>query len=120
MSAMGGGSSYITAEQNKRYWQGWPSPSSFFNALHWSQIATEPSPRFRKFDYGPEYNLSRIASPVYLLWGGQDQLAAPRDCALTMARLSAAGALAGSYEVQSYQHMDFIWDLGVATRAYGK
>jgi hypothetical protein len=37
----------------RRYWQSWPSSTSFWNALQWSQVWNEPEPAtFRRFNYG--------------------------------------------------------------------
>ena len=40
--------------QYKRYWQQWPSATSYWNALQWSQMYSEPKPAFFEYNYGPQ------------------------------------------------------------------
>ncbi len=35
---MFGSSQYITTSMYRRYWQAWPSATSYWNALQWSQV----------------------------------------------------------------------------------
>lgn len=38
--------------------------------LQWAQMFNEPEPRFMKFNYGPEYNLTKINVPTFYISGG--------------------------------------------------
>eukprot|EP00983_Pelagomonas_calceolata_P068732 1150050-Pelagomonas_calceolata.AAC.3 len=38
-------------------------------AVQWAQMYNAPKPRFMKFNYGPEYDLQKIKSPVYYISG---------------------------------------------------
>jgi len=114
--AMFGQSSRISTMQYKRYWQSWPSSTSYWNALQWSQMYSEPKPAFTAFNYGPEYNLTAIRAPTVLFSGGRDVLAADSDIALTRQKLAAGGSLAGWNAQDDYSHMDFIWDSEGASR----
>ncbi len=87
--------------------------------LQWAQWYNEPTPSLFAFNYGPEYNISNIRSPVYLFSGGADALAAPKDIELTRRKLTRAGVLVGDHHTADYSHMDFIWDLGAKSRVYG-
>ncbi|KAF5828326.1 Alpha/Beta hydrolase protein [Dunaliella salina] len=92
-----------------KYWKVWPSPTSYYNALHWGQIFNEPEPKFMAFNYGPEYDLTKIKAPVVLFTAGRDVLAAPKDMSLVRERLASGGSLAGVHETESFGHMDYIW-----------
>lgn len=38
---MFGGSKHINTVQYQKYWKVWPSPTSYYNALHWGQMFNE-------------------------------------------------------------------------------
>ena len=54
--SMFGVSSHISTEQYKYYWQQWPSATSFWNSLQWSQIYSSPyePPGIFEYNYGPK------------------------------------------------------------------
>ncbi|GAX76371.1 hypothetical protein CEUSTIGMA_g3817.t1 [Chlamydomonas eustigma] len=108
--AMFGPSTHITVQQYMRYWQAWPSPTSYWNALQWAQMYNEPTPRFFKFNYGPEYELQQVLTPTMLFSGGKDVLSTPLDINLTSKYLRKSGALLMHNTIDGYSHMDFIWD----------
>eukprot|EP00983_Pelagomonas_calceolata_P104784 1159064-Pelagomonas_calceolata.AAC.2 len=96
----------------RKYWKVWPSPTSYYNALHWGQIFNEPEPKFMAFNYGPEYDLTKVKAPVVLFTAGRDVLATPKDMSLVRERLASGGSLAGVHESESFGHMDYIcWDV---------
>ncbi|KAF5842961.1 hypothetical protein DUNSADRAFT_3554 [Dunaliella salina] len=107
---MFGTSDHISVLQYRRMWQQWPSPTSYYNVLQWAQMYNEPKPRFMKFNYGADYDLQKIQSPVYYISGGKDVLAEKQDTALAREQLSKGGSLVGSHHIPSYSHMDFIWN----------
>ena len=97
----------------------WPSSSSFWNVLHWSQMYNEPRSALRAFNYGPEYNLSRVTAPSVLFGGGNDWMAPPDAMDLAAQRMGSTAGGIERYQVPSYSHMDFIWDAdGAKTAAY--
>eukprot|EP00798_Chlamydomonas_sp_ICE-L_P024509 gene24509-10109_t len=118
VESMFGNSNYIGTQEYKRYMKTWPSSTSLWNALQWAQIFNEPRARFFGWNYGPEFDLARIQSPIHLFSGGLDVLAAPKDVTATREKLRQAGSLAGSYINEDYGHMDYIWNLQAKNDLY--
>ena len=88
--------------------------------LHWAQWFNEPEPHLFAFNYGPDYDLTAIRTPIHLFSAGVDVLAPPKDIALTRAKLTSAGVLTTDHHTPDYSHMDYIWDLGAKDGVYKK
>jgi pimeloyl-ACP methyl ester carboxylesterase len=145
-----------------------PSGTSVVNMEHWCQAVRARDPRaFSMFDFGtrcatargapracnqraygrlepPEYNLSRITTPLALFAGGRDRLADPADFAIledlllvppTPARLrqrhqqqrrwSSPVAAANPTSVvvatrvqNDYEHLDYLWGIDAPARVH--
>lgn len=98
-----------------------PAGASTQTVLHYAQLVN--SGRFCKYDYGskenikrygqskpPEYDLSKVKTPVTLMWGQNDWLADPRDVKYLAKKLPQ---LKQSYMVpfKNWNHVDFLWAL---------
>lgn len=92
----------------RKFFQVWPSSTSFWNALHWAQLYNEPRPALRAFMYGAEYDISQVKAPTVLIGGSVDILAPPHSLDMAAQRMGAA--LVEHHKISGYSHMDFIWD----------
>ncbi|KAK3782357.1 hypothetical protein RRG08_027905 [Elysia crispata] len=93
-----------------------PAGTSVRNLLHWAQAAM--GGRFQHFDWGsphanlekygqpnpPQYDLSRLKTPVAIFRGGQDALADTEDVRWLLPQLNVIQDVAVDY----YNHMDFV------------
>eukprot|EP00775_Hariotina_reticulata_P003205 gene3205-3482_t len=107
----------------------WPSTVSSRNMIHVAQWLTDSRLRFQKYDFGtdcsnrtlwhetcnqqkygtlepPEYDLSQVKVPVFIMQGGNDIMVTEQDVQEQMRRLPNAQVLM----YQHYSHMDFVWD----------
>jgi lysosomal acid lipase/cholesteryl ester hydrolase len=107
-----------------------PAGTSVQNLVHYAQVIN--SGRFMKFDYGlfgnlnkygqltaPDYDVSKITTPVALFWGENDIFADKRDVALLASRLRS---LKSNYRVpyDLFTHLDFQWAVDAKTLVYDK
>jgi len=66
-------------------------------------------------DKPPEYDVTKITTPIVLYWGSQDYLADPQDVKELSQKLPN---LAGNVNLPHFNHMDFIWGLKAASDVY--
>lgn len=102
-----------------------PAGSSVKDLVHFSQLVV--SGLMQKYDFGspaenqahynqsipPVYDLRLIKTPVALYSSSNDWLADPEDVKFIRANLPN---IVDDYEVDSWNHLDFIW--AVDTREY--
>jgi len=106
-----------------------PAGTSVKNIAHWGQIVRVD--RFGMYDYGtsgnlqhygqatpPDYDLSKIKTPVATFSGGADVLADPTDVEQLEAILSENEILVLSHKEETYDHADFIVGLDAHERIY--
>lgn len=107
----------------------WPATVASRVISHWAQMMTDTEQRLQRYDFGtncgtltrynetcnqqkysalqpPEYDLSKIAIPVFILQGSSDIMVTEEDIAEQQRRIP--GAMRINYE--RYSHMDFVWD----------
>ncbi|XP_019870012.2 lipase 3 [Aethina tumida] len=97
-----------------------PAGASTKTILHYAHEIKNQG-KFQHYDYGadgnkkrygtenpPDYNISNIETPIYLMYGLNDWLASPIDVLRLSSKLPH---LIGSYEVKmdSWNHVDFIF-----------
>ena len=105
-----------------------PAGTSVKNMYHFSQLVG--SGLFRMFDYGrlenlvryhsmepPEYNIQNINTPIRMMSGSNDWLATPDDVKWTAGQLPG---LLEVFEVDGYNHLDFVWGMSAGQRVYRK
>ncbi|XP_061193522.1 gastric triacylglycerol lipase-like isoform X1 [Saccostrea echinata] len=104
-----------------------PAGTSMQDMVHFAQMSR--SGRFQAYDWGtpeknkihyhqatpPLYNVSTMATPTVLYWADHDWLADPKDVAALQQKITN---LKGSYELKSWNHLDFIWGVDAATLVY--
>jgi len=94
-----------------------PAGTCVKNMLHWLQLIDTKG--FAKYDYGPdgnmkhyghvyppEYDTTKIHTPVVLISGTKDTLSSVQDAVWTREHL---GNCVAHYEILGYNHLDFIW-----------
>lgn len=95
-----------------------PSGTSLHNFIHMSQLVT--SGRTQKWDYGtesenvdsygeavpPEYDVSKITTPLAIFLGSRDDLADPRD-GRNLA--SSLRSMVHFRMIRGWDHLDFLW-----------
>lgn len=87
--------------------------------------------KFQQFDYGPEknlfmygassppeYNLSRISTPIAIFSGERDALGNNQDVNTLAEILKGSGNLVGAWRLPHVRHCDFIWGSEGYTKVY--
>jgi len=106
-----------------------PAGTSVQNMVHFGQMVR--SGEFSMYDYGskkgnfqhynqtspPLYHPKDMKVPVMLFSGGKDWLADPTDVKALVPQLSN---IVGQEYYPTYNHMDFVWGVDVATTIYQK
>jgi lysosomal acid lipase/cholesteryl ester hydrolase len=107
-----------------------PAGTSVQNLVHYAQVIN--TGRFQKYSYGllgnlanygtiipPEYDVSKITTPVALFWGQNDIFADPRDVAILAKKLRS---LKSNYKVpfDLFTHLDFQWAVQAKSLVYDK
>jgi len=103
-----------------------PAGTTTKNMLHWFQLINTKG--FAKFDYGsdgnmkhyghiypPEYDTTKIHTPVVLISGTEDTLSSVQDAVWTREHL---GNCVAHYEILGYNHFDFIWGMNAGDVLY--
>nr|XP_039250443.1 gastric triacylglycerol lipase-like [Styela clava] len=104
-----------------------PSGTSLHNFIHMSQLVS--SGRTQKWDFGsvaenmkaygqespPEYDVSKISTPVALFLGSRDDLADPRDARMLAAKLRS---MVHFRMIKSWDHLDFMWGKDAPSMLY--
>uniref|UniRef100_A0A6P8IGI2 Lipase n=1 Tax=Actinia tenebrosa TaxID=6105 RepID=A0A6P8IGI2_ACTTE len=104
-----------------------PAGTSVKNLIHFAQL--HRSGKFQMYDYGseeknqkhygqgtpPEYDVSSVAVPTALYWGGNDDLADPKDVKSLMKKLPHQ--MYNKF-IPEWNHLDFIWALDSAPLVY--
>ncbi|XP_022293605.2 gastric triacylglycerol lipase-like [Crassostrea virginica] len=104
-----------------------PAGTSMQDMVHFAQMSR--SGRFQAYDWGspqmnrvhykqdtpPVYNVSAMTTPTVLYWADHDWLADPKDVATLREKIVN---LKGSFEIKSWNHLDFIWGVDAATVVY--
>lgn len=109
------------------YFSHTPAGTSVKNMYHFAQLVR--SKVFQKYDYGyienmirynsltpPRYHFEKIGTPIVMMSGSKDWLAAPADVAWTAQQLPN---LVRIHEIQGYNHLDFIWGMSAHAKVYG-
>lgn len=107
-----------------------PAGASVRQLAHYGQGIS--SKRFRRYDHGwwsnrrkygsitpPNYDLSKITTPVFLHYSDSDPLAHVNDVDRLFAEL---GRPIGKFRVQmqTFSHLDFIWGIDAKTLIYDR
>lgn len=107
-----------------------PAGTSTQNIAHYVQLLS--AKRMQHYDYGatenrrrygqtmpPEYNVSKITTPVALFWSDNDILADPEDVKLLSQKLKN---LVLNYRVpfDEFSHLDFMWAIDGKILLYNK
>ncbi|KAG8180332.1 hypothetical protein JTE90_016366 [Oedothorax gibbosus] len=106
-----------------------PAGSSSKSILHYGQLIV--SGKFQKYDYRsenmlhysqstpPEYDVSKITTPVALIWGENDYLADPVDVSMLRNKLTT---VVHDYKIPfpSFNHIDFCLALDAKELVYDK
>lgn len=108
------------------YYSHTPAGTSVKNMYHFAQLVR--SEVFQKYDYGdienliryhslrpPIYHFETIATPMVLISGSKDWLAAPDDVLWTAQQLPE---LLRIHEIKGYNHLDFIWGMSAKAKVY--
>ena len=112
-----GHSRHISPQDYQRLFLNWPSSTSFKDVLHWAQMWNQDQPRLTKFKSNEEYDLQRIETKTVILSGSVDVLAPPSN--IVMIKNNIGGAVDEmSKTVDSYGHMEWIWDSKAKDLAY--
>ncbi|XP_048769439.1 gastric triacylglycerol lipase-like [Ostrea edulis] len=104
-----------------------PAGTSMQDMVHFAQMSR--SGLFQAYDWGspdknrihyhqatpPVYNVSTMTTPTVLYWAKNDWLADPKDVANLQQKIVN---LKGSFELKSWNHLDFIWGVDAATLVY--
>ncbi|CAG0896315.1 unnamed protein product [Darwinula stevensoni] len=100
-----------------------PAGTSTQNVVHFAQLVN--SERFQHFNWGregnlehygqeqpPEYDLTKVNTPVFLYYGDNDWLADPEDVVWLASELPS---LIDNYRVpfDAWNHLDFLWGIDV-------
>ena len=64
----------------------------------------------------PQYNLTELRVPTALFTGDHDWLADPYDVKNLIPKIS--GVLINRTDIESYEHLDFIWGLNARELVY--
>lgn len=105
-----------------------PSGSSTFQFAHYGQLVE--SQRFCRYDFGrernlikynqtmpPEYDLSRVSTPVVLFYSDKDLLSDPQDVNILMRKLKNVQE---SIFVKDFTHLDYVYAEEAADVVYSK
>ncbi|KAL7643602.1 UNVERIFIED_CONTAM: hypothetical protein RMT77_005585 [Armadillidium vulgare] len=95
------------------------SGTSLYTVLHFGQEYI--SEKFRYYDFGPElnmkrygqitppdYDISKVTSPVFLFWAKNDYLADPQDVEFLTKNLVNIRFMS-PVEDKKFNHLDFLW-----------
>ncbi|KAK0418646.1 hypothetical protein QR680_013687 [Steinernema hermaphroditum] len=107
-----------------------PAGTSTQNILHWAQMVS--SGKMEKYDlrnelenckkYGsfapPEYDISKITTDTYLFWSDKDWLANSKDISNSFLKKLSPEVLKGSYRLNDFNHLDFVWGMRAAEEVY--
>jgi lysosomal acid lipase/cholesteryl ester hydrolase len=106
-----------------------PAGTSVKNMEHWAQMIR--SQNFQRFDYGesdnqksygvtevPQFDLSRIKTPVASFSGGHDPLADPSDVEKLETILKENDVLVLAHKEEEYDHADFTIGIDANTKIY--
>ncbi|KAL5010053.1 hypothetical protein ScPMuIL_012358 [Solemya velum] len=106
-----------------------PAGTSMRDLVHFSQMVR--SDKFQRYDYGsktenmkhygqadpPVYNVTQMTTPTVLFWAEDDWLADSTDVKQLISNIQN---LLGSYEIDNWNHLDFIWGVDAAKIVYDK
>ena len=108
------------------YYSHTPAGTSVKNMYHFAQLVE--SKVFQKYDYGdlenlirynslrpPIYHFEKIGTPIVMMSGSEDWLAAPDDVTWTAQQLPNLVKLD---EIKGYNHLDFIWGMSAHIKVY--
>jgi len=110
------------------YFSHTPAGTSLHNLVHLSQLVE--AGKMQKFDFGsasenkkvygsetpPDYDLSKIKSPLVLFVGTLDQFAVEQDCEVLMKQLTTKILLHKT--IENFDHMDFLWGVSAEENVY--
>jgi len=104
-----------------------PAGTSTQNICHFGQLVNND--KFRKFDFGlvknmqkygqatpPDYPLKNMKVKTALFWGGQDELADPKD--VEFIRKNIQGSIIGDFYYDDYTHIDYIFSMDCPNRVF--
>uniref|UniRef100_T1JNG7 Lipase n=1 Tax=Strigamia maritima TaxID=126957 RepID=T1JNG7_STRMM len=107
-----------------------PAATSVQNVVHLAQMVRSHKFQFHDFGYyeninrykqstPPEYNISKITTPVVLFWSDNDYLADPTDVSKLALRLQNI-VLKYRVPYDNFSHLDFVWSLDIKPLLYNK
>ena len=127
-AANGYGTKNLNTTRLPIYFSHAPAGTSVKNMKHFGQLIS--SGGFNAYDYGwfgnlasfasflpPSYRLSTIQTPMHFIYGSHDWLAHHLDVKWTASQIVN---LEGLYEVEGYNHLDFLWATSAKRLVYSR